>query len=308
MNNTIIAVFCYKRAAKLKKSMEALLKNPECASMDVIFFSDGYKGEKDREGVLATREYINNLSGFRNIYKEFRPNNFSTGPNFQQGLTYLADNFEQFIVIEDDLVVSSNYIRFMLDALDFYRNEEDVFSISGYCFPLKKSDYAYDSVMHTRFCCYGWASWNNRLTKVLWDENALAKLFETSPGFKKRLDSEGMDLSRTLSKQISGEISTWDIQMQVQVSENNLKVVYPVVSKTTNIGFDQESTNTFGIDYLKTSIDVSGKRFFNFCKANSSAPDIQKQLKSPYSLPALATRKILNTVIKVASQFKKTAM
>ena len=308
MNKTVIAIFCYKRASKLKKSVEALLKNPECASMDVIFFSDGYKSENDKDGVLATRAYIDGLTGFRNIYKEFRPHNFSTGPNFQQGLTYLANNFDQFIVVEDDLVVSSNYLKFMLDGLAYYRDAKQVFSVSGYCFPLKKSDYPYDSVIHTRFSCYGWASWSDRVSKVIWDKNALSELIRTSPNFKKRLDSEGMDLSRILDKQISGKISTWDIQMQVQVSENKLKVVYPVISKTTNIGFDEESTNTFGINYLKTEIDTTGKRIFNFCDVDISSPEIQRQLKQPYSLPALATRKIINTVIKIASQFKKAAM
>ena len=95
--------------------------------------------------------------------------------------------------------------------------------------------------------------------------------------------------------------------MQVQVSENNLKVVYPVVSKTTNIGFDNESTNTFGIDYLKTTVDTGEKRTFRFCAADAVTPAIQQQLRKPYGLPALATRKILNTLIKLTSQVKKAA-
>lgn len=106
MTKTIIAVFCYKRSAKLKASMEALLKNPECSSMDIIFFCDGYKGENDKEGVIKTRDYINSLTGFKNIYTHFREKNISTGPNFQKGLTYLCENYDQFIVVEDDLIVS----------------------------------------------------------------------------------------------------------------------------------------------------------------------------------------------------------
>ena len=46
MEKTAIGVFCYKRASKLKESMEALLKNPECANLEIVFFSDGYKGRK----------------------------------------------------------------------------------------------------------------------------------------------------------------------------------------------------------------------------------------------------------------------
>ena len=69
-----------------------------------------------------------------------------------------------------------------------------------------------------------------------------------------------MDLFRMLKKQIDGTISTWDIQMQVHVARNKMKVVYPIISKGKNIGFDNESTNTFGIDYLQTPQDNSGQK------------------------------------------------
>jgi len=302
--STIIAVFCYKRANKLKLCIEALLKNPECASMDIIFFSDGFKGEKDKEGVLEVREYIKSLTGFRKVYKHFRSANLSTGPNFHTGLSFLSENFEQFIVVEDDLVVSPNYLSYMLSALAFYKEQKTIFSITGFCFPLRLNDYAYDTIIHKRFCSYGWASWSNRTKDVIWDAKGLENLVKTSPNFKKRLNEEGFDLFRMLDKQIKGVISTWDIQMQVHVAEHRLKVVYPVISKVTNIGFDTESTNTFGINYLKTTMDIGLNRKFHFCNENLTVDVLEKQLKKPYGLPALVTRKIINTIIKVTSQVR----
>src|SRR6185369_10697692 len=105
-----------------------------------------------------------------------------------------------------------------------------------------------------------------------WDRDLLYSLMNSSSQFKKRLNSEGQDLYRTLNKQVNGTISTWDIQMQVYVSEHNLKVVYPIISKASNIGFDNESTNTFGIDYLKTIVDKGEQRAFNFCDVTVSEP------------------------------------
>ena len=301
-DKTIIGIFCYKRAAKLKASVEALLRNPEAASMDVIFFCDGHKGENDKQGVQETRDYINSLTGFRNIYKHYRERNISTGPNFRTGLTHLFTNYEQFIIVEDDLVVTSNYISYMMEALEYYRNQPTVFCITGFCFPLRTKKYPYDTTMHNRFCSYGWASWSNRVSKVIWDPNELYRLTQNSPDFKRRLNSEGWDLHRMLMKQLDGKISTWDIQMQVHVSENRMKVVYPVISKATNIGFDKESTNTFGIDYLKTPLDDGSKRKFNFCPVEQVDISLKNQLKKPYGLKALATRKMINTVIKLTSK------
>ncbi len=275
--------------------------------MDIIFFSDGFKGENDKEGVLEVREYIKSLTGFRNVYKHFRSKNYSTGPNFEEGLKYLSDNYEQFIVVEDDLVVSPNYISYLMEGLAFYKEQRSVFCITAFCFPLNTHDYPYDTVIYKRFCSYGWAGWSNRMKDVIWDLNELSHLSNTSPNFKNRLNAEGYDLYRMLNKQIKGVISTWDIQMQVHVAENRLKVVYPVISKVTNIGFDTESTNTFGIDYLKTPLDIGVKRKFNFADENLIEPELQKQIKKPYGLQALVTRKIINTFIKITSQIKKVS-
>lgn len=304
MEKTIIGVFCYNRASKLKRSMEALLKNPECADMDIVFFADGYKGEKDKQGVLDTRAYIDSLTGFRNIYKHYRDKNFSTGPNFHTGLSFLANNYDRFIIVEDDLVVTSNYVKFLLNALDFYKGQKSVFCVTGFAFPLKLGNYPYDTIIANRFCSYGWASWGDRVKNVVWHKEGLTEISNNSQGFKKRLNREGMDLYRLVKKEINGTISTWDIQMQVHVSEHRLKVVYPIISKGTNIGFDQESTNTFGIDYLQTPQDPGTKREFKFCNVDIIEPYLQKQLKKPYSLPSLVKRKVLNTLIKIGSQLK----
>ncbi len=298
-------MFCYKRAGKLKRVVESLLTNPECKEMDIVFFSDGYKGERDREGVLETRAYIDSIGGFKSVIKQYRPKNLSTGPNFMQGIEFLTTNYNRFIVIEDDVVASSNYIKFLLDALDFYRDNKDVFCITGFVTPVKTTNYPYDSIVYKRFCSSGWASWSNRFGNVIWDEKELQYLIDTSPDFMKRLNAEGHDLGRMIKKQISGEISTWDVQLQVHIAENRLKVIYPAVSKTKNIGFDNESTNNFGVDFLKTNIDTSNKREFKFCEADLIVPALQKQIKKTFALPALVARKLTNEVIKAGQQIKQ---
>lgn len=301
----MIAVFCYKRAVKLRQSIEALLRNPECGSMDVIFFCDGPKGDHDRRAVEETRTYIETVTGFRSVFKHYRECNVSTGPNFKAGLTWLCNHCDQFIVVEDDLVVTPNFVRYMLDGLDYYRNERSVFCLSGFNFPLWVYGYAYDTLVCNRFCSYGWGSWTDRVREVTWDEDRLRLLASTSPGFRRRLNAEGLDLYRMLVKQLRGTISTWDIQMQVHISEERLKVIYPVVSKATNIGFGRESTNTFGIDYLRTITDPGKRRSFTFCDPINRSDSLQQQVRRPYGIRALAGRKLINTFIKFTSPLKR---
>jgi len=306
-SETVIAVFCYKRAAKLKRCMEALLKNPECKDMEIIFFADGYKGETDRAGVLETRAVIDALTGFKKVIKHYREQNVTTGPNFKQGLQYLQSNYQQFIVVEDDLVVSPNYIRFLLDALDYYRLYKSVFCITGFVYPVKTTNYTFDSIIYQRFSSYGWAGWSDRFTNMIWDEQRLQKLLDTSPDFKRKMNAEGYDLVRMLKKQISGKISTWDVQLQAHIVQNGLKVVYPTLSKVCNIGFDEESTNTFGVNWMITPVDVGTQRHFRFAPPAHIDKDLQRQIRKPFSLPQLITRKIINTFIKVTNNVKKAS-
>lgn len=301
--STVIAVFCYKRVAKLRISIEALLQNPECASLEVIFFCDGYKNENDMQAVLETRAYIDSISGFKKVLKIFREKNMTTGPNFITALNYLCNNFDRFIVVEDDIVVTPNFLKYMLDALEFYQNQTSIFCISGFTFPLHIGDYKFDSMVFTRFSSYGWASWSNRVKDVVWDQNRLITMMKSSSNFKNRLNSEGYDLYRMLKKQLNGKISTWDIQMQVHISENRLKVIFPIISKTKNIGFDIESTNTSGVDFTITPQDSGKKRNFDLCDTELIVPRLQKQMRKPFSLPELIRRKILNTINKITTNW-----
>lgn len=301
----ILGVFCYNRVSKLKRCIEALLTNPECATMDIVFFSDGPKKGADDKPIREVRAYIDQLKGFRSIIKHYRPENLSTGPNFRAGLTFLSENYEQFIIVEDDLIVSSNYIKFLADALDYYKYDRSVFCVTAYVFPIKLNNYPYDTIVYKRFCSYGWGGWGNRFGNIVWDETDLLELMNTSPGFTKRLNAEGFDLVRMLKKQIDGRISTWDIQMQTHVAENRLKVIYPTLSKVSNIGFDEQSTNTSGVNYLVTPTDDGIRRKFYFSPSTNIVPELQKQIKAPYAFKTLVVRKLKNEFIKLTNSIKK---
>jgi hypothetical protein len=192
-----------------------------------------------------------------------------------------------------------------MDGLNFYRNKKSVFCITAYVYPVMVTHYSYDSIVYKRFCSYGWAGWSDRFKTVIWDPNELQGLIDHSPGFMRRLNAEGYDLGRMIKKQLSGKISTWDAQLQVHVAENRLKVVYPVLSKVNNIGFDEESTNTFGVNFLKTPIDNGHNRSFKFCDDDLIIPELQRQIKRPFGLQQLVKRQIINRFIKATKRVKK---
>lgn len=305
-NSMVIGIFCYNRVTKLKRCIEALLKNKECADLEIVFFSDGPKDEAGKKPIQDVRDYIDKLEGFKSVIKHYREHNLSTGPNFKTGLNFLSENYERFIIVEDDLIVSPNYLKFLIDALEFYKKDKSVFCVTAYVFPIKKEpDYPYDTIVYKRFCSYGWGGWSDRFPNIIWDHQELENLMKTSPGFKRRLNAEGADLIRMFRKQINGKISTWDIQMQTHVAENRLKVIYPTFSKVSNIGFDEESTNTSGVNYLITPVDPGHQRQFKFCPPNVISPKLQAQIKRPYNYTTLVIRKLRNDFLKLTNNIRK---
>ncbi len=298
---TVIGIFCYKRTETLKATIHALLKNTECADMEAVFFCDGYKGEADKQDVLTTREYIKTVTGFKRKQILFREKNYNAGPNIYTALIYLTRHYQQFIIIEDDVVVTPNCIRFLLDALTFYKDDSSVFSITGYCFPLHKPNYPYDSVVHKRFCSYGWASWSDRVANVKWDTASLQHIVDTTQHLRRKLNRQGMDLYPMLRKQISNRLCTYDVQIQLYIALHNLHVIFPLVSKIDNRGFDAAATNKLGINYLKTPLDTSGKKVFRFCKTSQFDKELSRQLRSPYSLARLGIRKVYKMYLRCVS-------
>lgn len=57
--------------------------------------------------------------------------------NIIDGVTSVINEYGKVIVLEDDLVVSPYFLKYMNDALNMYENEEEVVCIHGYVYPVK---------------------------------------------------------------------------------------------------------------------------------------------------------------------------
>ena len=53
------------------------------------------------------------------------------------GVTELCQEYSRAIVLEDDILVGTYFLRYMNDALEKYKDEENVYQISGYMFPVE---------------------------------------------------------------------------------------------------------------------------------------------------------------------------
>ena len=237
-----IVLFVYNRHEHTRRTVEALQKNFLAEESELFIFSDGPKNESDAIKVREVRNYLKTISGFKSISIIERDINFGLANSIISGVTDIVNKFGKIIVLEDDMVSSPYFLKFMNDALDLYENEDKVISIHAYAYPVKKS------LPETFFLknpgCWGWATW-----KRGWDmfESDGQKLLDEL--IKKRLVKEfdynySYRFSETLRQQAEGIKDSWAILWYASAFLSDKLTLCPGQSLIQNIGFDGSGVNS----------------------------------------------------------------
>ena len=238
-----IALFVYNRLEHLQQTILSLQKNNLAKETTLYIFSDAGKNSKDDKKVEEVRKYLKTIRGFKSVIIIERLENFGLAKSIIEGVSELINKYGKIIVLEDDLYVSGDFIKYMNEALDFYQDNKDIFSISGYCAPIKiPVDYRYDVFLFERINSWGWASWKNRWETVDWEMKYFEE-FIKNPEQRKLFKRGGKDLCIMLLKQYQRKINSWAIRFNYACFEQKKLNVYPVGTKVINLGADGSGTN-----------------------------------------------------------------
>ena len=122
MNLAPIILFVYNRPEHTKKTLESLKINELASESSLFIFSDGSKNENDKKSVDEVRKYISTISGFKEIKIILREKNLGLADSVISGVTEVIEKYGKAIVLEDDIVTSKYFLKFMNEALDFYED------------------------------------------------------------------------------------------------------------------------------------------------------------------------------------------
>ncbi len=247
-----IALFVYNRPWHTKQTIEALQKNELAAESELFIFSDAAKDSRSEEQVKAVRDYLRTIDGFRNVYITEREENYGLARSIISGVSEVVRLLGKIIVMEDDLVCSKYYLKFMNDALNFYEKKEAVVSISGFMYPVKAALPDYFFLRGAE--CWGWSTWRRG-----WDvfEADGRKLMEElrQRRLEREFDMNGAyGYTRMLRNQIEGKNNSWAIRWHASAFLKNMLTLYPGVSLIQNIGMDGSGTHCGNNDYYKAFI------------------------------------------------------
>ena len=241
MKAVSVALFAYNRPKHLSNCIESLRKNSESSLTTVYFFLDGPFNTDDIPHVEQVYEIASSTTGFLEIRISKRDQHIGLSRNIIDGITQVLAKQESVIVVEDDLVVSQGFLRYMNRALDFYRESPQVFSISAYNYPPKilriPRDYRYDAFFVMRHMCWGWGTWRDRWAKADWNLDNYASL-RNDESWKRSFQEVGIDLLGMLNAQMHGEIDSWAIRWTHAHFTHHAVCLVPVESLVNNMGAD----------------------------------------------------------------------
>ena len=285
-NDTLapICLFVYSRLKETKLTVETLQKNFLASASQLFIFADGALDKDNIEEVQAVREYIHTISGFSNVTIYESDINIGLANSIISGVSKIVNIYNKVIVLEDDLLLSTNFLCFMNQALTFYKEKERILSISGYSFELKyPNNYKYDVAFSIRASSWGWATWKNRWQQIDWELKDYSS-FKRNPIKHIMFNLGGSDLSRMLIRQVKGKIDSWSIRFAYHQYKHNYIDVFPIRSKVINNGFNPKATHTKNrSSRFDTRLDISGQHTFSFTEYIEEDKHITKQFTKHYS-------------------------
>ena len=246
-----VIIFNYNRPDHSLQTWDSLSRNQYAAETELYLYCDGPKdtaSEEMKQRILSlhaqAKQYAKDAvkSGlFKAVHVVCAEANKGLANSIIGGVSDVIAKHGRVIVLEDDLLTSPYFLKYMNTALDKYESYPSVFTISANRPPVKKmaipADYEYDVFVSLRPFSTGWATWKDKWEKIDWSLEYLED-FLKHPQQIKSFHHGGDDLTNMLLLQRDHKIDSWAIRYAFQHFYHHAVAILPCVPYVDNIGFD----------------------------------------------------------------------
>lgn len=264
-----IVLFVYNRLMHTKQTVEALLKNELAAESELYIFADGPQKNLKNESIIKiqeVRDYIHTIKGFKKIIITESNHNIGLDNSVIIAVTKVIEKHKKVIVIEDDIVTHPFFLKYINQALETYKNQNNIYMVSGFSYNIKFPKSYKDDVYSVHRCCsWGWGMWADRWKQVDWDLSNYNKLVNNKKEIKK-FNRGGNDLFNMLQILMKQPVCAWDIRWAFCMYEHNGLCINPTKSLINNIGLDGSGTHKDNIttDNYIAPFPNKSTYYFNF--------------------------------------------
>ena len=210
MNQFGIIVFGHRRKQQLLNVLESL-KRQDVLSVTHVWIDGSSHASELKEQVEACQCL---KADYPQAYWQFHFGRLGIEKLMLDGLSFMAQQYEKIIVLEDDCFPTSNAISVFLEHLAEIENDQSVYSVYGHHFETPD-----EGTVFPRFQGWGWATTRKKLIPVLSQLKAMFLMSENdyltwvasalTPELIAKLDvTPGRDVVKVLNRQFSWDSAT----------------------------------------------------------------------------------------------------
>lgn len=232
-----ICLFTYNRLAETKQTVEALKHNKLAEDSELFIFSDGPKNINSKKEVYELRKYLKTISGFKKISIIEQKLNKGLAKSITDGVSDIVNKFNKVIVLEDDIVTSKGFLRYMNESLHYYEKNLNVMQVSAFMFPIESKGLP-DTFFYQANTCWGWGTW-----KSAWcnynnnSKDLLNNVKNKKISWKDFNSMQGSEFQKQLLKNVKGTMNTWAVKWHTVIKLKGGTVLHPKETYIANIGF-----------------------------------------------------------------------
>ncbi len=256
-------LFTYHRNVHTEKVIKALSEN-DILPEKLYIFQDGIKESTNYDGWNKVNDLIQNIN-WCETEVHVSETNKGIERTVVDGINYAFQECDAVIVLEDDCVTHRQFMRFMKQALNYYRNEEKVYCVSGYAWDVDLSIQNNDSYFSGRSCSTGWGTWKEKWSQYEGDYRILSKIMNNPEAYE-RLQVWGRDLPEMLIGNLQDKCDAWDVFWSLKIIEKDGYCVSPYRQMVHNIGFDGSGVHSGKRQENRIGWEDDNKKIFSFPK------------------------------------------
>lgn len=230
-----IVLFAYARPGHLRRTLDSLKSN----QVPVIYaYSDGPRTREDERSVAEVRKLLRAVDWCRIEICE-RETNLGLGRSILAGVAEVLRKHDAVIVFEDDLVCVPGTYDYLRAALERYREDSRVMSVTGWTHPIiTPGDITDRPYFDCRAESWVWGTWRRAWKDMGTDAGTLMK----------KCKAQGLDIYRCgadMVEMAKAELrwNIWAVRFLYSHILNGGLCLRPPWSMVEHIGFDERGTN-----------------------------------------------------------------
>lgn len=253
----IIPTLC--RYEHFKRCIESLSRCTGAKETEIYIGLDYPFNESHVEGHKKISDYLETITGFKNVIVYRRDHNLGPGGNLRDLKDKITKIYDRWIFSEDDNEFAPNFLEYMNQCLTHFEKDPNVYFICGYTITwgidMEKymNTYKYNTFPAKDYNAMGTGFWRDKERRPAYRKTQVLHSWRLI--FKTLWFNYGSAISRMIH-QLNKESELPDVGNRLVCAFHNKYGIFPRVSKVRNWGYDGTGLNSDNNTDLTFSVEL----------------------------------------------------